>query len=39
MCRKRLHRLVEAYLSLGINEEAQAAGAVLGYNYSRHATG
>ena len=28
-----LHRLVEAYLSLGINEEAQAAGAVLGYNY------
>ena len=28
-----LHRLVEGYLSLGINEEAQAAGAVLGYNY------
>lgn len=28
-----LHRLVEAYLSLGINEEAQAAGAVLGFNY------
>jgi len=28
-----LHRLVEAYLSLGINDEAQAAGAVLGYNY------
>lgn len=28
-----LHRLVEAYLSLGINEEAQAAAAVLGYNY------
>jgi outer membrane protein assembly factor BamD len=28
-----LHRLVESYLSLGINEEAQAAGAVLGYNY------
>ena len=28
-----LHRLVEAYLALGINDEAQAAGAVLGYNY------
>jgi outer membrane protein assembly factor BamD len=28
-----LHRLVEAYLSLGITEEAQAAAAVLGYNY------
>jgi outer membrane protein assembly factor BamD len=28
-----LHRLVEAYLSLGINDEAQAAAAVLGYNY------
>jgi outer membrane protein assembly factor BamD len=28
-----LHRLVEAYLSLGINEEAQAAAAVLGYNF------
>jgi outer membrane protein assembly factor BamD len=28
-----LHRLVEAYLALGINEEAQAAAAVLGYNY------
>jgi outer membrane protein assembly factor BamD len=28
-----LHRLVEAYLSLGINDEAQAAGAVLGHNY------
>ena len=28
-----LHRLVEAYLSLGILNEAQAAGAVLGYNY------
>jgi outer membrane protein assembly factor BamD len=28
-----LHRLVEAYLSLGITDEAQAAGAVLGYNY------
>ncbi len=28
-----LHRLVEAYLSLGLVEEAQTAGAVLGYNY------
>ncbi len=28
-----LHRLVEAYLSLGINEEAQAAAAVLGFNF------
>lgn len=28
-----LHRLVEAYLSLGFVEEAQAAGAILGYNY------
>ncbi|MEZ5830239.1 MAG: outer membrane protein assembly factor BamD [Dongiaceae bacterium] len=28
-----LHRLVEAYLSLGIVNEAQAAAAVLGYNY------
>ena len=28
-----LHRLVEAYLSLGIVDEAQAAAAVLGYNY------
>jgi outer membrane protein assembly factor BamD len=28
-----LHRLVEAYLSLGIQDEAQAAAAVLGYNY------
>ena len=28
-----LHRLVEAYLSLGLNEEAQTAGAILGYNY------
>ncbi|HEX2581386.1 MAG TPA: outer membrane protein assembly factor BamD [Dongiaceae bacterium] len=28
-----LHRLVEAYLSLGIVSEAQSAGAVLGYNY------
>lgn len=28
-----LHRLVEAYLSLGLTNEAQTAGAVLGYNY------
>jgi outer membrane protein assembly factor BamD len=28
-----LHRLVEAYLSLGITKEAQTAAAVLGYNY------
>lgn len=28
-----LHRLVESYLSLGLNEEAQAAGAILAYNY------
>ncbi len=28
-----LHRLVEAYLGLGLNDEAQTAGAILGYNY------
>lgn len=28
-----LHRLVETYLSLGLQQEALAAGAVLGYNY------
>ncbi|WP_170478864.1 outer membrane protein assembly factor BamD [Ruegeria arenilitoris] len=28
-----LHRLVEAYLSLGLYDEAQSAGAILGYNY------
>ena len=28
-----LYRLVEAYLSLGLNEEAQTAGAILGYNF------
>lgn len=28
-----LHRLVEAYLGLGLTEEAQTAGAILGYNY------
>lgn len=28
-----LHRLVEAYLALGLTTEAQTAAAVLGYNY------
>ena len=28
-----LHRLVETYLSLGLRQEALAAGAVLGYNF------
>lgn len=28
-----LHRLVESYLSLGLNEEAQTAGAILGHNF------
>lgn len=28
-----LHRLVEAYLSLGFNDEAQTAGAILGHNF------
>lgn len=28
-----LHRLVEAYLSIGLNGQAQAAAAVLGHNY------
>ena len=28
-----LHRLVEAYLSLGLTQEAQTAGAILGFNY------
>ncbi len=28
-----LHRLVECYLSLGLVDEAQTAGAILGYNY------
>lgn len=28
-----LHRLVEAYLSLGLTDEAQTAGAILGTNY------
>ena len=28
-----LHRLVEAYLNLGLADEAQTAGAILGYNY------
>ena len=28
-----LHRLVEGYLSLGLTEEAQTAGAILGFNF------
>ena len=28
-----LHRLVEGYLTIGLRDQAQAAGAVLGYNY------
>jgi len=28
-----LHRLVEAYLALGVNDEAQATAAVLGHNF------
>ena len=28
-----LHRLTESYLALGLNDEAQTAAAVLGYNY------
>ncbi|MDH5797177.1 MAG: outer membrane protein assembly factor BamD [Paracoccaceae bacterium] len=28
-----LYRLVEAYLALGLDEEAQTAGAILGHNY------
>ena len=28
-----LHRLVESYISLGLYDEAQTAGAILGYNY------
>lgn len=28
-----LHRVVECYLALGITDEAQTTGAVLGYNY------
>lgn len=29
-----LHRLVESYMALGIDKEAQMAGAVLGHNYA-----
>jgi outer membrane protein assembly factor BamD len=32
-----LHRLTESYLSIGLREEAQAAAAVLGYNYPNSA--
>lgn len=28
-----LYRLIEAYLSLGLTDEAQTAGAILGFNY------
>ena len=28
-----LHRLVESYLALGLTDEAQTAGAILGFNY------
>ncbi len=28
-----LHRLVESYLSLGLEDEARTAGAILGYNF------
>ncbi len=28
-----LHRLVESYLSLGLTDEAETAGAILGHNY------
>ena len=28
-----LHRLVESYLSLGIETDAQTAGAIIGYNF------
>ena len=28
-----LYRLIESYLSLGLTDEAQTAGAILGYNY------
>lgn len=28
-----LHRLVESYLALGLNDEAQTAGAILGHNF------
>ena len=28
-----LHRLVESYLTLGLRDQALAAGATLGYNY------
>ena len=32
-----LHRLTEAYLALGLTDEAQAAASVLGYNYPESA--
>ena len=30
---RALHRLTEAYLALGVSEEAQTAAALLGYNF------
>lgn len=32
-----LHRLVEAYLALGLTDEAQTAGAILGHNFAANA--
>lgn len=32
-----LHRLVESYLALGLTDEAQTAGAILGFNYQASA--
>ena len=28
-----LYRLIESYLALGLTDEAQTAGAILGYNF------
>ena len=33
VCQQALERLTECYLALGVNDEAQAAAAVLGYNF------
>ncbi|WP_372602792.1 outer membrane protein assembly factor BamD [Actibacterium sp.] len=33
MTPEALYRLIECYLSLGLNTDAQAAGAILGYNF------
>ena len=32
-CRRRLHRLTEIYLILGLTDQAQRTAAVLGHNY------